>query len=103
MGWIMFFIMLMCLPASQTWADGGFVSNTKLMAISADQRAIIIKNRNQISMTFSTGYTGENEDFGWIIPTPVSPAIEDISETGEDGEAVFDILDRISCPEITTM
>ncbi|MBA7636707.1 hypothetical protein ES703_44328 [subsurface metagenome] len=51
-------------------------------------------------MTFSTGYTGEGEDFGWIIPTPVPPAIEDVSEAGEKGETAFQMLDEQSAPEI---
>ncbi len=100
-GCILIFFILTWFAISQARADGGFVS-TESVALSADQRAIIIKNGNEISMTFSTGYTGEGEDFGWIIPTPVPPAIEDISETGENGETAFKILDEYSSPKITS-
>ena len=86
LGRILLFIMLIWLPVSQAWSDGGYFSSSRSIAISADQRVIIIKNGNEISMTFSTGYTGEGEDFGWIIPTPVPPDIEDVSEAGENGE-----------------
>jgi len=99
--WTLILLMLTWLPALQVRADGGYFSS-RSVAVSADQRAIIIKNGNEISMTFSTGYTGEGEDFGWIIPTPVPPAIKDVSEAGENGEAAFQILDRQSAPVFST-
>jgi hypothetical protein len=49
--WIVFLIMLMCLLVSRAWPDGGFFSS-RSVAVSADQRAIIIKNGDEISMTF---------------------------------------------------
>jgi hypothetical protein len=54
-------------------ADSGYFKSW-LVALSVDQQVIIIKNGNKISTTFSTGYTGKGEDFGWIITTPVLPA-----------------------------
>jgi len=99
--WILFLIILARLPTTLIWADGGYFSRSESVALSADQRAIIIKNGNEISMTFSTGYTGEGEDFGWIIPTPVPPTIEDVSETAEEGERAFEILDEYTAPVIT--
>jgi hypothetical protein len=100
-GWIFIFFILILFPCSQVCADGGFVSRESV-AVSVDQRAILIKNGNAVSMTFSTGYTGEGEDFGWIIPTPVPPAIEDVDEAGESGENAFEILDEYSAPKIVT-
>jgi len=88
--------MLTLLILSRVAADGGFFSRSA--AVSADQRAIIIKNGNEISMTFSTAYSGEGEEFGWIIPTPVPPAIDDVNEAGENGETAFRILDGYSAP-----
>jgi len=80
LGWSLISIMLTWFFVSPAWPDGGYVSKTtttiQSIAVSADQRAIIIKDGDEISMTFSTGYTGECEDFGWTIPTPVPPAIE---------------------------
>jgi len=69
------FFILAWLPNYQVQADGGYVSKTESIAISADQRAILIKNGDDISMTFSRGYTGEGEDFGWIIPTRSPPPL----------------------------
>jgi hypothetical protein len=66
-------LTLVWLPVVHLRADGGYVSKTEAVAISADQRAIIIKDCDEISMTFSTGYTGDGQEFGWIIPTPVPP------------------------------
>jgi len=102
--WILILVILILLPTFQVSADGGYFSRSQeLVAVSADQRAIIIKNGNEISMTFSTGYTGEGEDFGWDIPTPVPPAIEDVWEAGEKGEKAFEILDKHTAPVITTI
>lgn len=101
-GWVLIFFILVCLPASRAMTDGGYVSRSQSVAVSADQRAIIIRNGNEISITFSTGYTGEGEDFGWVIPTPVIPAIGDIIEAGENGDKAFDILDDISAPVISS-
>jgi ankyrin repeat protein len=98
-GWTLIFIILICLPASWVWADGGYFSRS--IALSTDQRAIIIKNGDEISITLSTGYTGEGEDFGWIIPTPVPPSIEDVNEAGEKGELTFEFLDKKTVPVFT--
>lgn len=97
---VLLLVLLTFLPAFWSWADGGYVSEPESVAISADQRAILIKNGDEISMTLSTGYTGEGEDFGWIIPTPVPPSIEHVFEAGEDGEAAFDILDKRTAPVV---
>jgi hypothetical protein len=99
--WILIFFVLNCFSASRVVGDGGYFTISQSVAISTDQRAIIIKNGDEISMTFSTGYTGEGEDFGWIIPTPVPPAIEDVSEAGENGEEAFRILDKLTVPVFT--
>ena len=86
--WSAVLFIFAVLPTSQALADGGYVSSSQSVALSADQRAIIIQNGNEISMTFSTGYTGGGEDFGWIIPTPIPPAIEDVREAGKNGEGL---------------
>jgi len=56
-----FVLILIVIPVYLIWADGGYFSKAESVAVSADQRAIIIKNGNDISITFSTGYTGEGE------------------------------------------
>ena len=94
-GRIFLLIVLVLNPDSRGWPDGGYVSKTTSIAISTDQRAILIQNGNEISMVLSTGYTGEGQDFGWIIPTPVPPAIEDMRETDE---VLFEFLDKITAP-----
>lgn len=94
-----FLILSLSIP-SPIAADGGFFGHESV-AVSVDQRAIIIKNGDQISMTFSTGYTGEGNDFAWIIPTPVPLAIEDVSEAGAVGEAAFELLQEYTAPVIT--
>jgi len=83
------------------WSDGGYFSKPRSVAVSADQRAIIIKDGKEISMTFSTGYTGKGDDFAWIIPTPVPPEIADVSEAGENGETAFRMLEKYTAPVVT--
>jgi hypothetical protein len=97
-------VMMILFPISLLRADGGYVSRiSRSVTMSADQRAILIKKGNEISMTFSTGYTGEGEDFGWIIPVPAPPAAEDISETGKNGERALEMLDKLTAPIRTTI
>jgi ankyrin repeat protein len=82
-------------------ADGGYFGEPGTVAISSDQRAIIIRNGDETSMTFSTGYTGEGGDFSWIIPTPVPPQPWDVAEPGDAGERAFDILEGYTAPVAT--
>ena len=97
LGRVLLVLVFICLPISQALADGGYFSS-RSAAVSADQRAIIIKNGDEINMIFSTGYTGKGGDFAWIIPTPVPPAIEDVSETGKIGETAFQLLGQYTAP-----
>jgi hypothetical protein len=97
--WILFFFVLFLIHSTFVYTDGGYFFSSESVAVSADQRAIIIQNGNEINMTFSTGYTGEGEAFGWIIPVPVPPAIEDINEAGYEGKKAFEMLDAITAPE----
>ena len=79
-------------------ADGCYVSYSESVAVSADQRAILIKGDDNISMTFSTAYTGDGTDFGWVIPVPVIPETENVFEAGEAAVNAFSLLDEISAP-----
>jgi len=90
-------LTLTVLSTMQVSADGAYF-NRHSDAQSGDQRVFIIKNGDQISMTFSTGYTGSGEEFAWIIPSPVPLAIEDIRETDEIGLNLFKILDYATAP-----
>jgi len=99
--WSALLLSLIMFPAPFVLADGGYFSRQSV-AVSADQRVIIIKNGSEISVTISTGYTGEGEDFGWIIPTPVPPAVEDIKEAGKSAEAAFKVLDEWTAPVVIT-
>lgn len=94
-------ILFVWVSASPAGADGGYFTTSESVAVSADQRAIIIQNGREISITYSTGYTGQGDDFSWIIPVPVPPALEDVREAGEDGERAFELLDRHTAPVYT--
>ncbi|MCK4515069.1 MAG: DUF2330 domain-containing protein, partial [Spirochaetaceae bacterium] len=93
-------LVLALSTGSAVWADGGYFTVERSVAASTDQRAIIIRNSDEVSMTFSTGYTGDGDAFAWIIPTPVPPAIEDVIEAGDAGHEAFRMLDRHTAPEI---
>jgi hypothetical protein len=99
-GWFWLPVLLIFISLARLWSDGGYVSKTESVAISADQRAILIKNSNEISMTFSTGYSGDGEDFGWIIPTPIPPSIEDVSEASENVKFAFEVLQEDTAPVV---
>ena len=93
--------MATLLPLTTVCADGGYFTRADTpVAVSADQRAILIQDGNEISMTVSTGYTGEGGDFGWIIPTPMPPEIGNVREAGETGETAFRVLDQHTAPVI---
>ncbi len=98
----LFRIFLVLIPLVHVSADGGYVSHSESVAVSSDQRAIIIQRGKTISVTLSTAYTGDGLDFGWVIPTPAVPKIEDIFETGEAAEDAFTLLNEISSPIFTS-
>ena len=93
---IWYFAMVLALGTTAS-ADGGFFSADSV-AVSADQRAILIQSGNLISMTLSTGYTGEGKDFAWVVPVPAVPKVADVVESGDTAEAAFAILDAVSSP-----
>ena len=95
-------ILLAWFSIPHASADGGFFPTSREIAVSTGQRAIITKNGNDLSITLSTGYTGEGGDFCWIIPTPVTPAIDKVVEAGTVGEDAFKILDEVTAPVIYT-
>lgn len=97
-------VLLLCfavLTAIQLNADGCYFSEDAV-AVSSDQRAVIIKNKDDISITFSTAYTGDGNDFGWLIPTPVPAEPQNVSERGEQGENNFKKLDEYTAPIVIT-
>jgi ankyrin repeat protein len=95
-------VFLCAVPSLSIRADGGYFGRSESVTSSADQRAILLKTDNTVSMTLSTAYTGEGEEFAWIIPTPVPPNIDDVFEPGADATEAFTLLDGISAPIVTT-
>lgn len=91
------YFALTVLLIHQLPADGAYFSRHS-SAESGDQRVIIIRNGEQISMTFLPSYTGEGEELAWIIPTPVPLNFKDVREAGEVGVNLFKILDYSTAP-----
>ncbi len=93
---------LLALSAVTAGADGGYFSRPRVtsVAVSADQRAIIVRSGYSTTLTLSTAYTGDGEDFAWIIPCPAAPWADDVTQAGESGETAFEILDTITAPRI---
>lgn len=88
--------VLVALPVSP---DGSYFS-AEAVAVSADQRAILIQRGSEISMTLSTGYTGDGSEFGWVIPVSSPPLIEDVFESEMFAENAFRELDQYSAPTL---
>ena len=45
-------------------------------------------------------YTGEGEDFAWILPVPVPPSPQSVKEAGDNGKSAFEILERTTSPRM---
>lgn len=94
-------LTLAVLPLFPLAADGGYFGPPRTVAVSTDQRAILIRGNEKISITFSTGYTGDGKNFAWVIPVPAVPELEDIRETGEIAETAFRLLEQQTAPFYT--
>jgi hypothetical protein len=89
-----------CLSSSPAFADGCYFSRVESVAVSSDQRALMIRNGDETSLTLSTAYAGEAEDFAWVIPTPVPLSADGLRETGEKAEGIFRLLDTWTSPSV---
>lgn len=97
---ILCFLSASIAAIAPVWPDGGYFSEAQSVAVSTDQRAILIKDGDQVSVTLTTGYTGEGQDFAWIIPTPVTPSIANVAEAGENGTSAFRFLEAYTAPKV---
>ena len=88
-------IIAVFLP-SYLAADGCYFSK-HAAATSADQRAVVIRDGLETTMVLSTAYTGETEEFSWIIPVPVPPKRRDIREADH---SLFEELEKITAPKV---
>ena len=96
---ILFIIILpVCMFPGPVLADGGYFSYSESIAVSSDQRAIMIRQDDTVSITYSTAYSGDGRDFGWVIPVPAVPETGNVFEAGEPAEKAFRLLDEISAP-----
>ncbi len=65
------------------WADGAFFGGVEEPA----QEAVILFHDSTEEMTLRVAYRGAEGDFGWVVPLPSEPVIE------EAGEGLFEYLD----------
>jgi hypothetical protein len=101
--WISILMALSSLLCFRAQADGGFFVSSEAVAVSANQKAVIIQNGVSISVTLTTAYTGDGSDFCWIIPTPVPPDIQEVHETGKRGEILLRVLGESTAPVLRTI
>ncbi len=83
------------LPAR---ADGGFFYNPIFVQESStppdmhSQRGMLLVSADRFELTIQSRYQGNPEDFGWVIPLPALPRVE-------QGDAqLMDQLDAVSSP-----
>lgn len=92
----------LCFNLPSALADGGILSHTEYAeeGLTADQRAIIIYDEGVETLIVDTEYSGSTPDFAWVIPCPVTVAIEDVGFVKTN---VFDLLEQHTVPraEIT--
>ncbi|OPZ81191.1 MAG: hypothetical protein BWY76_03110 [bacterium ADurb.Bin429] len=81
-------------------ADGGFFNKSLTIAHSADQRAILIRDRaaGMETMVLSTMYDGTLAEYGWVIPVPNLPTREQV--TTMPASYVFNELDAQTAPRV---
>ncbi len=92
-------ILATMLPATPARTDGCFLPKTSRVATSFDQLAVMVKTEDDVTMTLSTQYSGDGEDFAWIIPVKGLLSPGRVYEAPEDLSAVS-FLSTYSAPEI---
>ena len=98
--------MILALVTHPAWACGGLVttSSTEKLAAADAVQAILTAGTDEDGMAlaevvYRVHYTGNADDFGWIIPIPGTVSLDGVT-TAQD--AVFDILATATTPQVTT-
>ncbi|MBU0647987.1 DUF2330 domain-containing protein [Patescibacteria group bacterium] len=79
--------LILFLIPSVALADGGLVMPSQFYAREADQKAIIVHYDGVEHLILSINFESDSEDFGWIVPVPTRPEVNEVRE---------DIFERVS-------
>lgn len=75
-------------------ADGGFFLDNNHYMTETDQKAAILFDKNKETLVVSTSFSGDAQNFSWILPTPSQPKITKVSKD------IFSNLETLTMPEI---
>ena len=84
------------LPVQRAAACGGFFCSTQPVLQAGEEVVYALQADGTVVMSVRIDYSGDDEDFAWIVPVPVVP------ELGVGTDALFDALDAPTRPTFTT-
>ncbi len=67
-----------CLICFNIAADGCFVLKTNEHAAEPTQHAVIFYDEGVQDIFLQVGFEGEASEFGWLVPVPAKPEVEEI-------------------------
>jgi len=81
------------LNCQKAWADGMLLPIMDRTILETEQRAIIFFDEGKEDLIVATSFSGNAEEFAWIIPTPSKP------EISKSTQLVFERLNEITQPQ----
>src|SRR5437763_2640681 len=72
-------MLVMVLRSGAARADGCFITADKRDIAEPAQKALIVYQRGVEDLYLNVRYSGEAEDFAWIVPTPSQPRVTQAS------------------------
>jgi len=70
-----FFSLALMLP-QLAMADGMIIAPPEYWVKETDQKAVIFYDKGVETLALSITFTGDAEDFGWVVPVPEKPTVE---------------------------
>jgi hypothetical protein len=96
---VLFFVTFVCF--NSTIADGGFfpteVEQIGNSAQSPNQRAIIIHDGQKETMIVQVKYSGNIQDFAWVVPLATLP---DDNSIQVESDSIFTLLHDLTQPKV---
>lgn len=75
-------------------ADGMYIPQPSALSLEMTaQRGVLLVGPDGLEIILQSGYLGAAEDFGWIVPLPSRPVVE------EGSAELLDEIDRLTAPQ----